>query len=89
MFVVSSGADAAEVYSVDILQLSLCEASRGSLQCFVVSAGAEFPAVHHLLQWTTQRSQAELVVPHVQGGDSHQLLQEPIHLAGEKDLTYC
>lgn len=49
---------------------------------FRVSAGAEFPVVHHLLQQPAQRSQAELDLPHVQGRAGHELLQEPLHITG-------
>ena len=53
------------------------------------SAGAKFPAVHDVLQWATQRAQAELVVSDVQGRDCHQLLQEQIHAAGGYLLFHC
>ena len=53
------------------------------------SAGAKFPAVHDVLQWATQRAQAELVVSDVQGRDRHQLLQEQIHTAGGYLLFHC
>ena len=53
------------------------------------SAGAKFPAVHDILQWATQRAQAELVVSDVQGRDCHQLLQEQIHAAGGYLLLHC
>ena len=46
------------------------------------SVGAKFPEVHDVLQWATQRTQAELVVSDVKGRDCHQLLQEQIHTAG-------
>ena len=66
----------------------ICHAADGTdVLLFVSSVGAQFPAIHGVLQRAAQRPQAELALSDVERRTCHQLFQKPIHTAGLCNTT--